>query len=279
MDRKDFKFDLLKMYFREDYVTKLGITIRQPTIGKILQLGESKVYGELSPFVYTPTQFRLQLWDMGIDWNKLTEFNLFRYLVQGMSDDSASFCFPDFSFKGFVPMEMKPPKSEETEDNEDENTEEPKPIPILYNPEKQMIIKEEDYLEMSEYLREMFLISPKTEKAKGRATKEAIIWEDRENAMKMANQPQRSNLLPLISACVNHPGFKYKLQELREVGIYEFMDSVQRLQVYENTRAMLTGSMSGFADMSKVPKEQFNFMRDMHDTGDKKRPVNAEKTK
>ena len=43
------------MYFREDYVTKLGITIRQPTIGKILQLGESKVYGELSPFVYTPT--------------------------------------------------------------------------------------------------------------------------------------------------------------------------------------------------------------------------------
>jgi hypothetical protein len=71
--------------------------------------------------------------------------------------------------------------------------------------------------------------------------------------------------MPLISACINHPGFKYKLKELKEVGIVEFMDSVQRLQVYESTKSLMSGMYSGFADMSKVDKKLFNFMRDLDD--------------
>ena len=41
------------------------------------------------------------------------------------------------------------------------------------------------------------------------------------------------------------------------------MDSVQRLQIIESTSALLHGSYSGFADVSKVDKEQFNFMREI----------------
>jgi len=42
----------------------------------------------------------------------------------------------------------------------------------------------------------------------------------------------------------------------------QFMDSVYRLQIYENTVALLRGSMSGFVDTSKINKDEFNFMRD-----------------
>lgn len=31
------------------------------------------------------------------------------------------------------------------------------------------------------------------------------------------------------------------------------------------THALMGGMYSGFADMSKVPKEQFNFMRELHE--------------
>ena len=48
-----------------------------------------------------------------------------------------------------------------------------------------------------------------------------------------------------------------------DVGIVEFMDSVQRLQVYESSRALLAGSYSGFVDTSKIDKSQFDFMRDI----------------
>ena len=72
-----------------------------------------------------------------------------------------------------------------------------------------------------------------------------------------------SSIQPLISSCVNHPGFKYKLHELKEVGVCEFYDSVNRLQIYESSTALMKGMYSGFIDGSKIKPEDYNFMREI----------------
>jgi hypothetical protein len=72
----------------------------------------------------------------------------------------------------------------------------------------------------------MFNIFPKIELAKGKATKEALIWDDEQALKKNKDKKYTSNLFPLVSSCLNHPGFKYKRSELKEVGICEFMDCV-----------------------------------------------------
>ena len=64
---------------------------------------------------------------------------------------------------------------------------------------------------------------------------------------------------------VNHPGFKYKLQELKDVNIIQFMDSVQRLQLYENTTALLKGIYSGMVDSSKIKQKDLNWLKDLND--------------
>ena len=107
-------------------------------------------------------------------------------------------------------------------------------------------------------------IHPKVEKAKGRTTRDWMRQEDQMNlSMKKPDDNSESNLLPIISALTNHPGFKYKLEELKQVKIYQFYDAVQRLQIYEQTHALMGGSYSGFCDTSKIDKEQFNFMREI----------------
>lgn len=63
------------------------------------------------------------------------------------------------------------------------------------------------------------------------------------------------------------PGFKYKKNELKEVGIVEFMDSVQRISTIVSATALLQGSYSGMVDTSKIPKEQFNWLRDLSEEG------------
>ena len=64
---------------------------------------------------------------------------------------------------------------------------------------------------------------------------------------------------------LNHPGFKYKKDELKEVGIVEFMDSVKRLQTYESVTALMSGMYSGMLDTSKLNlKEELNWMRDLY---------------
>lgn len=176
--------------------------------------------------------------------------------------------FGDVDFTKFQFYE-KPLTEEQIQENKDHKGDKEfvmhKPEECMINADQQILIQEHDYNTLAMYLRTMFNIFPKVEKAKGKATKKALIDEDMDNlAVAMQkNEPDKSFLLPLISSCVNHPGFKYKRSELEEVGIVEFMDSVQRLQVIESTKALMGGMYSGFCDMSKVDKSLFNFMRDI----------------
>ena len=250
---QEYKFDPLKMYFREDYFVK-GIRIVQPTINDILNMGESKFYSGLSPFLYNSTSIRVMLWDLPqrIDWCNVKDIEVFGILKNMTNTDNSAIrlLFPDYRIEHMQLMQLNEKNSNECQ-------------LFLYDEENDFVLNESEYMEIAEYIRTLLNIHPKIEKAKGKTTKQWMIDEDRMN-MAQRDEKNTSTLLPLISACINHPGFKYKLQELRDVGIYEFMDSVQRLQIYESTIALLGGSYSGFADMSKVPKEQFNFMRELH---------------
>ena len=44
------------------------------------------------------------------------------------------------------------------------------------------------------------------------------------------------------------------------------MDSVQRLQIYENTVALMRGMYSGMIDIKGIDKEALNFMRNIEDS-------------
>ena len=97
------KFDELQMYFGEPYKIDLedtegSITIYQPTIGNIVKMGEEKFYSSLSVFTTNTTQHRLMLWDMGVDWNTTSDFELFIMLYQSIDDDVSQLLFKlDFS--------------------------------------------------------------------------------------------------------------------------------------------------------------------------------------
>lgn len=252
-DSPKFDFDKLKMYFREPYTIKCKkgqIVINQPTIDDILTFGEKEFYSMLYVFVSNPTSYRVQLWDKHIDWNKITDYELFCSLVRWLDINATSILFEDVDFSLF--------KLYTYQDNDSI-------VITLYNEVQGIEIDEDSYKHIAEYLRSMFNIYPKVEKAKGKTTKEWIIEEEREKLAKAQNESSKSTLLPLISSCINHPGFKYKLNELREVGIVQFMDSVQRLQIYESTVALNSGMYSGMCDLSKVDKKLFNFMRDIDD--------------
>ena len=109
----------------------------------------------------------------------------------------------------------------------------------------------------------MLNVHPKTEKAKGKTTKHWMLQEDRMKAEQNQNEENKSTLLPLVSACVNHPGFKYKLEELKQVNICQFMDSVQRIQKYEQGVAAMHGIYGGFVNAKDIPQDLINFMSDL----------------
>ena len=264
--KKEYSFDKLALLFMEDYEVK-GIKISQPTINDILRVGESNFYQALSPFLYNSTSIRVMLWEAGIDWCNVKDIEVFDILnnIQKQNKEILRQVIGDEVEKRENPLNILFKDIDITtfnlykERTNEENSEEKL---CLYSHTYDIKLYEEDYMQIAEYIREMLNIHPKVEKAKGKTAKRWMIDEDKMNALHK-DEKNTSTLLPLVSACVNHPGFKYKLQELREVGIYQFMDAVQRLQIYESSIALLNGSYSGFCDTSKIDKDNFNFMRDI----------------
>ena len=264
--KKEYSFDKLALLFMEDYEVK-GIKISQPTVNDILRVGESNFYQALSPFLYNSTSIRVMLWEAGIDWCNVKDIEVFDILnnIQKQNKEILRQVIGDEVDKRENPLSILFKDIDITtfnlykEKTKEEDSEEKL---CLYNPQYGIKLYEEDYMEIAEYIREMLNIHPKVEKAKGKTAKRWMIDEDKMNALHR-DEKNTSTLLPLVSACVNHPGFKYKLQELREVGIYQFMDAVQRLQIYESSIALLNGSYSGMCDLSKVPQDNFNFMRNI----------------
>lgn len=277
------EFDQLKMYFGEPYVIDLedaygSITVYMPTIGDIIRIGEKRFYSNLNIFICTTTQYRLPLWEMGIDWNEKSNFELFVMLYKTADPECTKLLFGDLDFSKFEPLlKQKPPKAkvegENSDDDDDDNSDdenvEEKPELVLWDDEDQIEINENVYNHFSQYIASVFAIALEEKITTDNTLKQWYINKDRrlvENKKKneeKGKEEKTISIQALISSLVNHPGFKYKLQELREVGICEFYDSVKRLQIYEQSTALMKGMYSGFIDGSKIKPENYNFMRDI----------------
>ena len=162
-ETKKYKFDLLQLYFAEPYSINEKIIIKQPTLNDIIKIGENRFYSTLYVFILNTTSYRLQLWDMGKDWNKVSDFELFTMLIGTIDDEVSKVFFGNIDFHKFVAYK-------DTRENKI----------TLYNEEQDIQIDEETYEHISNYLRTMFNIFPKVEKAKGKTTKALIIEEERE---------------------------------------------------------------------------------------------------
>lgn len=247
IEKPQMKFDELSMYFGDDYKVNDYITIHQPTIGEIIQFGENRMYSSINPFTSNPTTYRVALWKIGTDWNKISNYDLFLLLYKSITKENGHMIFGDFDFETLLPETIESGEI------------------VLKNQFGDIVIDSSVYLIISEYLRLMFNQYPIVEKAKGKETKKWMIDADIRKFEEKEKESKHSTLLPLISALLNHPGFKYKKNELREVGIVEFFDSVQRLQLYESVKAFMSGAYSGMVDTSKIDiGKEMNWLRDLH---------------
>lgn len=254
LDKRKKYINKFKLYFGGDFEVDKNLIIHQPSIQEIIDVGEDNLFKILNVFIGNTTMYRLSLWKAGTDWNNISDFELFATLVTSIEDtDAKRLLFGEFDFSKLKYGIIRKSNVDDSEDIEEM---------VLYDLNQRIIIDEELYLYMREGLRYIFNIYPKTEFAKGKTTKEWIIQEEIEKTEQQKKAEPKQFFLPLISFCLNHPGFKYKSFELKEIRIVEFMDSVKQLQHNENVIALLHGVNSGFVDGSKIDPARFNFIRD-----------------
>lgn len=240
--------DEMKMYFGDDIKINDYIKIHIPSVGEIIEYGEREYYSMISNLTSIPSDMKSQLFDMGIDYEEISDFDLFYLLTRGLTPNITYLLFYELDFTKFEMF------------NDNENGKH-----VLYDKENQIKLDELAYLKIVKCLRTLHSITPKVEKAANKTTKRILIDLDRQRRNKHKDEDYKSNLKPLISAMMRYPGFKYKSSELKECSIYEFMDTVQGSQIYVQSTALIQGSYSGMIDTSKINKKEFNWLRDISD--------------
>lgn len=239
-------FDELKLYFGDDIEINKYIKLRSPSVGDVAEYGEREYYSTLHLLTAIPSDMKSQLFDVGIDYEEISDFELFYLLTRNLTPEKTSIFLYDLDLSKMELVEN--PESKQA---------------IMRASDSDVVIDELAYTKIAGCLRKIHGIVPKIEHAKNKTTKKILIELDRQRLAKLKDVPYKSSLKYLISAMMRYPGFKYKTKELKQCSMYEFMDEVQGAQVYTSSIALLQGSYSGMVDTSKIDKKQFNWMRDL----------------
>jgi hypothetical protein len=235
--------DKLGIFFGKPFQINSKISIRQPTIGEIVEYGEDRFFSLISCATAISSEYKSLLWDAGIDYEQIDDFCMFSWMMCRQDVDTTRILFGDLDFTKLKPVVR-----------EDGQT-------ILRDPEQDIIIDFNIHRRIKEYFKDAYGIEKKPEKAANKQTKMKLIELDRMDKEDAAKQRHQSTLQPLISSLVNHPGFKYDLVGVLSLTFGQIMDAVQRLQIIQTAQSLMQGSMSGFCDTSKVPKQLWDWTR------------------
>lgn len=238
----DLEADALFLYFGDDYVINDKITISQPKIGDVADYGEAQYFSLVHQLSATSSDFKSMLWDIGIDWCEVEDFQMFQMLSQNLTPDKTGILFGDLDFS-----KMKPFRNKQNDEI------------VLADKETGVVIDKLIYTRIVNYLRKLHNITPKVEKTKSKTVKRWLIDEDRKRIETSKNKPFKSYLMPLISAVKVKQG--YTRDYIRNMGLFEFFSDLARLQVVDHANHLLNGAYCGMADLSKVNKNEFNWLR------------------
>lgn len=237
--------DELQLYIGDDYVINDKIRVLQPTIRQIAEFGEKEFFSVVYTVTAIPSDMKANLWDLGIDWMEIDDFELFVMLSQTLTPDRTKLLFGDLDFTKLKPYNHPHVEGEI----------------ILADKETGVLIDKMIYLRIVSYLRKAFNITPKVEKAANKMTKKILIEEDRKRIEFNKDKPFKSFLLPLISSVKVKQG--YTKEYVLNMGYCEFMDDVARLQVIHNADHLLSGVYAGTIDMKKLNKAELNWMKEL----------------
>ena len=240
-----FDVDQLQLYFGDDYVINDKIKISQPTIGDIVDFGEAQYFNVIYTITAIPSDMKSQLWDLGIDWMEIEDFDLFVMLAPTLPVEKTKLLFGDLDF-----TKLKLYKNRENGDI------------LLADLDTGVKIDKMIYLRIVNYLRKVHNITPKIERAANKTTKQILIDEDRMRIQTNKEKPFKSYLLPLISSVKVRMG--YTKDYVRNEGFVEFFDDVSRLQIIHNADHLLSGCYAGTIDMKKINKADLNWVREIN---------------
>ena len=215
-----------------DIVPRLSVRI--PTVGEILD-DESNYYSIVSSLAATPYQYMVQLDDMGIDYTKVTDYELFKMVFPMYTKSDLSILFGDLDVSDFGIYNY--------EQNNDQ---------VVYSPSNNIIIDELIYNDLTNVIRKINLFEKYKGKPGNEHARKYLLEKERKKQKRNAKKPYEPYLEKLVIALVNISEFPYDYDSCMDLSIYRFNQSFKQIQHKIAFDKTMIGVYAGTVDTSKL---------------------------
>ena len=264
-----FELDELQIYRGKEIVVNKNITILIPNLGQISDFGEKTYFNAVQTFTAVGADMKWQLWDMGIDYTKIEDYDLFVRLIsqligsrkrlyqdriehpenyEDVLDENdmnqllinpMSLLFKDFDFGNFNAYQMENGQL------------------ILYDAENDITFDRMAYSICVDILRKLHGFKRNNQIPANERTKMDLIEDARDEAMAARFKPFKSVLKPLVSTLQVSTG-QCGDNHIWEMPISAFFDNIRRIGKVQDAKLLLQGAYSGFANLKGVDKNRLD---------------------
>ena len=228
-----------KLLYADKYEINDKIHIMIPTVGEVLD-NEDKYFEVVYTIVATPYDLMVQLDDNGIDFSKISSFDLFCLLFGQLRDMDTSLVFGDLDLKNF----------KVAVNNQNGNY-------VLRDEENDITIDRAIHGQMCACLRKLLNI-PKTEKTPGNEEARIYMLQKARKKMnrKKKQKQQESQIEDLIVALVNTAEFPYDYESVRGLSIYQIYASLKQIVHKVKFDKTMVGVYAGTVQFDKLSNDE-----------------------
>lgn len=271
------ELDELKIYRGKDIKINDKIIITQPTLDQIEEFGERRYFSAIHTLVSVGADMKWQLWDIGQDYTKINDYDLFikliwqmvsskKFIYKELSEHPEKYqdrlnCISNDDLQDMLinPLKLTIKDIDLADFNlyKLDNGE-----PILYNHQQDITIDRYIYSQIVEVVRKIHGLKRNNQMPANETTKMDLIEDARDEAFAAMRRPYKSVLKPLVSSLsvkCNQCGD----DRIWNMKINMFLDNIKRVNKIQDSVLLLQGAYSGFANLKGIDKSRLDWTGDI----------------
>lgn len=228
-----------------DYEINDKISVHVPTVNEIFDFGDQKYYSIVQTLVATPFDLMVELDDIGIDYETITDYQLFILMMESIAvnEDDTSILFGDLNLKGF--QEAVNPQNGEK---------------VLWSKDNDIVIDQMIALEICNAIRKIHFWEAPIGRAGNAEAKRYLIERNRKKKKRLAKKPYKSFLESMIISLVNTEEFPYNYETVMDLSVYKLNASWRQIQKKKHWEQTMNGVYFGTVDTTKINLEKINWL-------------------
>jgi hypothetical protein len=231
------------LLFSHQVVINDYLHIEIPTVGQVID-NEDDYYSTLALVTSSPYDMMVQLDDMGIDFTEITEYELFLVMFHTIAEQDTSMLFGDLDLSKFKPV------IDQSGDV------------LLRDSDTGYVIDIALYNDICTILRQIHGLERHIGKPVNEATKKYIIDRARKKMKRRLAKGGRedSQLESLIVAYVNAEQTSFTFDEVRDMTIYQFNESLKQVIKKVDYNNRMHGIYSGTVSAKDMSRDDLNWL-------------------